>query len=355
MSTGRGSILVVDDSLTIRMGLERTLLREGFHVELASARAEAEALLARAPFALVILDLNLADGSSMPLLRRLNSGHYRRQIPGLVISGSEGIDVRLEALSAGADFIAKPYDGAFLVDRVRSLCGAIHVSHEERPRRVLVIDDSAAYGNAVAHELRRAGHDVILAATAGEGLRYLALQRPERVLLDVFLPDADGIDVARRIRELPAGRDLPLLLLTGRESANTRKRASQAGVTAFLTKDTPLSALAAWVWRPAPSNFEGPPSSGVLRAVADAAPRGALFDSVVASSGLSVVLGRSALALAMRRAGVEPEQLTPEALALALDQIEKTLSTFLPPDVVGARISSIARLARERSHAVITK
>jgi DNA-binding response OmpR family regulator len=123
MSTGRFTILVVDDSLTVRVGLERTLVHEGFHVQLAASNTEAETRLAGAAFALVILDVHLGDGSSLPLLRRLTSGHYGRRIRSLVISGSEGIAARLDALSNGDDFVAKPYDSSFIADRVRSLCG----------------------------------------------------------------------------------------------------------------------------------------------------------------------------------------------------------------------------------------
>src|SRR6187551_372725 len=238
------------------MGLKSTLRAAGFDVELAAGIVEAEALLARSPFALVIVDLHLPDGDGFSFLRRLTSTHYGRPILALAISGTERLDARLEVLKLGADFIAKPCDSGFLVERIRLLTGAPEQLPSERPRRVLVIDDSGTYSNAVALELRKAGHDLVLAATATEGLKYLALQQPERVLVDVFLPDGDGIEVARRIRSMPGGRELPLLLLTGRESVTTRKRASQAGVTAFLTKDSSLAALAAWVWRPTHSGLE---------------------------------------------------------------------------------------------------
>ena len=344
------------------MGLRKTLLEDGFQVELAAGIGEAETLLARAPFALVVLDRQLPDGDSMGLLHKLTSGQDARSTPVLMISGAETLEARLDALRFGGDFVAKPYDPAFVLQRVRALTGLpLGDRSGGRPCRVLVIDDSATYGNAVASELRSRGHDVVLAATAADGLRYLALQQPERVLVDVFLPDADGIDVARRIRELSRGSELPLLLLTGRESATTRKRALGAGVTAFLTKDSPLAVVGAWVWQPTRSGLDGSgsdevvprtpvPHRSIQTQMADD-----LFERLVASSGLSLVLGRSVLGLALNRCGVEPDRLTREGLSHCLGQIEKTLITFLPADSVGKRMSSIAELAGESRHAVIAK
>jgi DNA-binding response OmpR family regulator len=368
------TILVIDDSPTVRMGLKATFLDVGIKVEIAAGLAEAEAQLDRSPFALVVLDLHLADGESFPLLRRLTTGHFAKPTPVIMISGSEKLEARLDALALGADFIAKPCDPRFIVDRAAVLAGLeLPDRPATRPSRVLVIDDSATYGNAVAVELRRGGHDVVLATTAAEGLKYLSLQKPDRALIDVFLPDADGIDVARRVREMSGARDLPILLLTGRESATTRKRAAEAGVTAFLTKDSPLSTLGAWVLRPLPS-FS---SRGLLGAFAGSGPSESgtfpvdpmgplpgliarntherLFERVVAASGLSIVLGGSTLKLALRRSGADPEHLTPEGLARSLAQIEKTLSTFLPADAVSARMSSIVQLAQEPGHALSAK
>jgi len=366
------TILVVDDSPTVRMGLKATFVNVGIKVEIAAGLLEAETQLDRSPFALVVLDLHLPDGETWPLLRRVTSGHFGKPTPVIMISGSEKIDARLDALMLGADFIAKPCDPRFIIDRAATLAGLeLKERSGTRPCRVLVVDDSATYGNAVAVELRRGGHDVVLAATAAEGLKYLSLQKPDRVLIDVFLPDADGIDVARRVREMPGARELPLLLLTGRESSTTRKRAAEAGVTAFLTKDSPLSVLGAWVLRPQSSfssrglapGGSGPNESGTYT-IANPTPvpgalgrvmREELFERLVAASGLSTVLGSSTLKLALRRSGADPEQLTPESLARSLAQIEKTLSTFLPADAVSARMSSIAHLAQEPGHALTAK
>lgn len=255
----RPTVLIVDDSFTVRLGLRRTFLEDGFQVEVAADIGEAEALLERSPFTAVVLDRHLPDGDAMGLLHKLTFGHYARYTPVLMLASDETLEARFDALRFGGDFVAKPYDPGFVLHRVRALAGMVASDRtRDRPYRVLVIDDSATYGNAVAGELRSRGHDVVLAATAADALKYLSLQQPERVLVEVFLPDGDGIDIARRIREMSRGSELPLLMLTGRESVTTRKRAIEAGAMAFLTKDSPLGVVGSWVLQPTRSGLEAP-------------------------------------------------------------------------------------------------
>src|SRR5690606_37605494 len=162
---------------------------------------------------------------------------------------------------------------------------------------------------AVAQALTREGHDVILAPSVHDAMRYLALQRPDRVLLDVFLPDGDGVEVARQIRDTPALSDVPILMLTGRESAKVRQRAMEVDVTDFLAKSAQLSQIAAWVVRPTGRGVAAPSSAG--RAATSPASEGAaLFARLVASSGMSMLVGRPTLELALRRAGTTPDALT---------------------------------------------
>ncbi len=327
-------------------------------MEVASSNAEARERLDRGKYAFVVLDLHLTDGDSTPLLLHLVSSYFRRPGSVLVLSGTDALETRVEMLRLGADFIAKPYDIRFLKHRVRRMLGLPMAAGEgrDRPQRVLLVDDSTTYAHALASELRKDGHDVVIAATGAEAVKYLKLQGPDCVLLDVFLPDTDGVELAKRVRTFPEARLVPLLMLTGRENANVRKRAAEAGVAHFMTKDSSLGRIRSWVGQPFRTDFAAAP-------VAEASPalgsqRGAvnLFAQLLLASGLSKILGRSTLELALRRAGTDPDSLTPEALRGALVQIEQTLTTFLPETEVHTRMLSITQLAQEVSKDVpVTK
>ncbi len=330
------------------MGLRDVLEDIGLHVHVAASEREArDALAAASRMDLVILDRWLAEGDSNVLLRTLVDAPAGAKIPVLAMSGREGIASRIEALRDGAaDFVAKPYDTRFLSKRVKELAVG-PIPFVAPPYRVLVVDDSLTYGHAVAQELGKDGHDIALAATAREAAAYLELQCPDVVLLDVFLPDQDGIELAKWIRSTERAPNVPIVMLTGRESTVVRQRAADANVSEFLAKNTPLSEVRAWV-AGARDRVGKPDYTAPVAPKAQPGTSGeALFQRVIVASGLSLVLGRSTLELALRRAGTDPEALTPESLSRSLGQIEKMLVTFLPAHAVRGRLSAITALARE--------
>jgi DNA-binding response OmpR family regulator len=99
--------------------------------------------------------------------------------------------------------------------------------------RILMIEDDAALGGLVAEYLRPFGYEVAGAGTAVEGLRRLAADPFDAVLLDVMLPDLDGFEVCRRIR---AGSDVPVLMLTARGQDEDRIVGLELGADDYLPK-----------------------------------------------------------------------------------------------------------------------
>src|SRR4029077_18528573 len=90
-----------------------------------------------------------------------------------------------------------------------------------RPRRVLLIEDSAHAREALRMMLELAGHAVFDAADGVRGLELLNMVRPDVGIIDVSLPGLDGYQIARRVREEAHGRDMLLLALTGDGSLAT--------------------------------------------------------------------------------------------------------------------------------------
>jgi two-component system KDP operon response regulator KdpE len=102
----------------------------------------------------------------------------------------------------------------------------------ERPR-VLVVDDEPQILRALRVTLRDAGFDVVPAATAAEALDAAALQAPDAAILDLVLPDGDGIDITRTLREWSA---LPILVLSAVGEEESKVRALEAGADDYVTK-----------------------------------------------------------------------------------------------------------------------
>jgi DNA-binding response OmpR family regulator len=96
-----------------------------------------------------------------------------------------------------------------------------------------MIEDDAALAGLVGDYLRPVGYEVTAAGTAAEGLRRLAAEPFDVVLLDVMLPDLDGFEACRRIR---SGSDVPVLMLTARGQEEDRIVGLELGADDYLPK-----------------------------------------------------------------------------------------------------------------------
>jgi two-component system KDP operon response regulator KdpE len=99
--------------------------------------------------------------------------------------------------------------------------------------RILVIDDEPQIRRFLRASLSAHEHEVHEAATAADGLRLAADARPDLILLDLGLPDMDGLDVTRRLREWTV---TPIIVLSAREHERDKIDALDAGADDYLTK-----------------------------------------------------------------------------------------------------------------------
>ncbi len=103
----------------------------------------------------------------------------------------------------------------------------------ETTQRILVVEDEANIASFVAMYLKKAGYDVEIAASAAEALAKADGDSPALVVLDLMLPDLDGIDVCRRIRQRS---DVPILMLTARDDDVDKIIGLEVGADDYLTK-----------------------------------------------------------------------------------------------------------------------
>ena len=110
--------------------------------------------------------------------------------------------------------------------------------------RVLVVDDEAAILRAVRTNLARHDFRVDTAETGAEALERVVAGRPDLILLDLGLPDIDGLEVIRRVRE---GASTPIIVLSAREAERDKVRALDLGADDYLTKPFGIEELLARV------------------------------------------------------------------------------------------------------------
>ena len=100
-------------------------------------------------------------------------------------------------------------------------------------KRVLVCDDELQILRALRAVLREAGFEVVATATVAEALEAAALQAPDAAILDVILPDGDGVEICRRLREWS---EMPILMLSAVGQEDQKVAALEAGADDYVTK-----------------------------------------------------------------------------------------------------------------------
>jgi len=102
--------------------------------------------------------------------------------------------------------------------------------------RILIIDDEPSVTVALKLRLEHAGFEVRHAINGLAGVEAAALEQPHAVVLDIQMPDIDGIDACQRIRRLPGLENTPVIFLSGSRVEHARENTIKAGGAAYFTK-----------------------------------------------------------------------------------------------------------------------
>jgi two-component system response regulator MprA len=132
--------------------------------------------------------------------------------------------------------------------------------------RILVVEDERPFRDALERVLRNDGYEVELAGDGQAALRALSIRTPDAIVLDVILPELDGIEVCRRLRA--AGDHVPVLMVTALDAVEDRVAGLDAGADDYLVKPFSISELRARVralLRRAGFDDAGPMSCADLR------------------------------------------------------------------------------------------
>jgi hypothetical protein len=245
--------LLVEDEASLRRASARALEQAGFTIiEAASGEAALRELDALGTtLRLLVCDMLLPGIGGAHVL-----AHARKTSPQaelLVVTGY--FDHSVEISGPGVSILWKPFTAAALARRAldlinaspapaeapvaatpapRALAPRPEVDADPRSPIVLLVEDDDALRRALAAVLEAEGIRVVEAPTGAAGLEALERQEVQLAVVDVNLPDADGLEVLAAIRK----RDvlLPTLVMTGEPSVETAQRALRGRASAFLTK-----------------------------------------------------------------------------------------------------------------------
>jgi two-component system phosphate regulon response regulator PhoB len=111
-----------------------------------------------------------------------------------------------------------------------------------RPR-ILIIEDERGLTDVLAYNLQREGYDTIIAHDGAEGLRKAQMQLPDIILLDLMLPNLDGLDVCRELRAGERTRHVPILMLTAKAEETDQVVGFSMGADDYVTKPFSVKVL----------------------------------------------------------------------------------------------------------------
>jgi DNA-binding response OmpR family regulator len=109
---------------------------------------------------------------------------------------------------------------------------------------VLVVEDNFGVANALATVIRRAGFDATACHRGSEALEHVRHTKPRAAVLDIHLPDINGLVLAHKIRD-HVGGDVPIIIVSGDTSMETIKSLSHVGATYFFSKPVNPNVLVA--------------------------------------------------------------------------------------------------------------
>lgn len=127
--------------------------------------------------------------------------------------------------------------------------------------RVLVIDDEPYTLELIKLYFEMFGCDVSTAQTGWEGLKAIADARPDALILDLMLPDMDGLEVCRRLREQANTATLPVIMLSARTSKEDVRHGYDAGATLYMKKPVDLAKMLEETRRVIVEGHTAPPPS----------------------------------------------------------------------------------------------
>ncbi len=106
----------------------------------------------------------------------------------------------------------------------------------QQKKRILVVDDEVHILHVVSLKLRNAGYEVLTAQDGREALELAQTERPDVLITDFQMPFLSGLELCRRLRQMPATREIPAIMLTARGFALEEKAMSDNGIRICLHK-----------------------------------------------------------------------------------------------------------------------
>ncbi len=204
-----GKILVIDDEDNVRTLLNNYLTRQGYQVFLASTGEEGLKLAKQERPHAITLDIMMPDMDGWTVLSRLKADPELSDIPVIIISMVE--DKKTGTNLGATDYLIKPINREQLIAVLRKY----HVGSPAN--KVLVVEDDPPTREMMCRMLTKAGCQVNEAQNGRHAFQVMAKQQPDLILLDLMMPEMDGFEFVKQLRQHPNWANIPVMVLTAKD------------------------------------------------------------------------------------------------------------------------------------------
>src|SRR5690348_12510280 len=156
---------------------------------------------------------------------------------GKLLAAAEGLLKRIDALvnfNASADAAENKADAADAVRTIRSVSQA--TARSVIKGRILIVDDNPSNRDLLNRQLVRVGHTPVEASGGHAALQKLAEEKFDLILLDLLMPEISGYELLHRLKEEPATRDIPVIMMSALDDVDSALRCIEAGAVDYLSK-----------------------------------------------------------------------------------------------------------------------
>jgi len=198
----------------------------------------------------VVTDRRLEDGDGFQLAQVLDEQPNAGDLPMLLVASNPRRGEGRRCREAGIEgYLPRPFRRADLLETVARLLGTggtadtqkelvtRHSIAEARRRlSILLVEDNPLNQEVATALLKRRGHDITVVGCGLDAVEAAGQMRPDVILMDIQLPDIDGVEATRRIRASEKEEPVPIVALTAHAFQQERERALDAGMNGFLSK-----------------------------------------------------------------------------------------------------------------------
>lgn len=233
-AAGCHRVFIVEDDVAQAEELQIQLSYFNYQVSVFSNLADFRAAMRQNPEVVVLMDINFPDDpqGGVRVMQEIQRGR-EKPTPVIFISAQDEFLTRLEGVRAGGiAYFVKPLHAGNLIDTLDELTSNI-------PRaayRVLIVDDSVSLANLYKEVLEQAGMEIKVVNDPLEVMSVLPAFSPDLILVDMYMPGCDGMELAKVIRQMPVYVSIPIVFLSAEKDFDKQLLAMNLGGDDFLSK-----------------------------------------------------------------------------------------------------------------------